>query len=372
MQTSHPEIYYWLAATRLAGIGPVTVKRWLEQVGDIKTLFSASMSQLKLLGLTESQMQEVKNPRWHAVARDIAWCEKNHCHLISLIDPRYPLLLKEIFDAPLVLYVRGECNLLSHPQLAMVGSRNATATGIKIAKEFAYSLTEAGLIITSGLALGIDGASHKGALAAKGKTIAVLGTGLAHIYPKSHEQLANEIAASGALISEFSPLEPPKAINFPRRNRIISGLSLGVLVVEAVQRSGSLITARFAIEQGREVFAIPGSIHNPFSRGCHQLLRQGAKLVETADDILEELGALHAVLTKTELPAPSLPDNPLKLNGKYANLIAHIGYEITPLDAIIIQSGLTTGQVSSMLLSLELEGHIQAVAGGYVRIANKR
>lgn len=380
MLSPHTDIAYWLAATRLFGIGPRTVLRWLDYFGDIKKIFSASSAELESAGFTEKQLREIKNPNWRAVERDLAWCEKNNCYLVSLTDPRYPVLLRETPDPPLVLYVRGDASQLQEPQLAIVGSRHSTPAGQKTAEEFAHHLSKAGLVVTSGLASGIDGASHRGALLAGGKTVAVLGTGLGSIYPRSHERLAEEIVLNGALISEFPPDEAAKAQNFPRRNRIISGLSLGVLVVEAVQKSGSLITARFAVEQGREVFAIPGSIHNPLARGCHQLIRQGAKLVETAQDILEELGALNAVV-KTQKnnagfslspPAPSSGVKTSQLDEKYQKLIDKIGYETTSLDAIIIGSGLTTGEVSSILLSLELQGHVQSVSGGFVRIANKR
>ncbi|HLB57464.1 MAG TPA: DNA-processing protein DprA, partial [Gammaproteobacteria bacterium] len=305
MHLLKPDIAYWVAATRLSGVGPLTLRRWLDLFGDIKILFSISAVELKKAGLSEKQLHALKNVDWRNVESDLRWSEKNRCEIISLVDPRYPRLLREIPDAPSLLYVRGDVNLLSQSQLAIVGSRNPTAVGNQMAEDFAYSLTKAGLVVTSGLALGIDAASHRGALRATGKTIAVFGTGLKHIYPRSHRSLAEDIAEQGALVSEFPPDESPKAKNFPRRNRIISGLSIGVLVVEAVLRSGSLITARYAVEQGRDVFAIPGSIHNPLARGCHALIRQGAKLVETAEDIVEELDALHTLLKQKNdfLPA---------------------------------------------------------------------
>lgn len=261
----------------------------------------------------------------------------------------------------LYYYLFGVILIYSRPQLAIVGSRNPTPTGCELAEQFAYYLAEAGLVVTSGLALGIDGGGHRGAINARGKTIAVCGTGLQHVYPNSHRQLAEDIIQNGALVSEFPPDTLPKAKHFPMRNRVISGLSLGVLVIEAALKSGSLITARLAIDQGREVFALPGSIHNPLARGCHQLIRQGAKLVETAGDILEELGAMHAVIT------PLIPSKKGSLDAPYQEVLKQIGYEITTLDAIILRCGLTAGKVSSMLLLLELEGHVQSVPGGYVR-----
>jgi DNA processing protein len=389
MDSLKSDIKYWLAATRLSGVGPLTFRRWLERFGSIETLFSMRDTELNLSGLTMAQQHALKNPDWRAVEKDITWCEKNKCRLITLTDDCYPALLREITDPPLVLFVQGDVQQLLKPQLAIVGSRHATKTGENIAEQFALNLARAGLVITSGLALGIDAASHQGALKSGGQTIAVLGSGLKTIYPKSHLKLAEKIVEKGALVSEFSPDELPKASHFPRRNRIISGLSLGVLVVEAAQKSGSLITARYAIEQGRDVFAVPGSIHNPLVRGCHLLLRQGAKLVETAQDVIEELGALYAVLkVKNDAKrhpecsegspdiierfsvAKSIPqdDKYLKLDEKSQQLMKQIGYEVTPLDVIIIQSGLTTGEVSSMLLSLELQGHIQTVSGGYMRV----
>lgn len=368
---SHTEISYWLAATRLYGIGSITLQRLLAQFGEIRKIFSASKAELALCGLTEQQSCALKNPDWHAVERILIWSEKNQCCLLTLNDSRYPTLLREIPDAPVLLYVQGNVQILSHAQLAIVGSRNPTFVGREITKQFAHALATAGLVITSGLALGIDAASHRGALNAKGKTIAVCGTGLKYTYPTENQKLAEEIIAhGGALISEFPPDEKPKAKNFPYRNRIISGLSLGVLVVEAKQRSGSLITARYAVEQGREVFAIPGSIHNPLARGCHQLLRQGAKLVETTQDIFEELGTLFTTLNLPREVAVLVEY--ATLDYKFQQLIAQIGHETTPLDAIILRSGLTTSEVSSMLLSLELKGYVQAVSGGYVRVINKQ
>ena len=366
----HQHTLHWLAATRLPNIGPITFHAWLALFGDIHTLFSATPSEWAHAGLSAKQIYALKNPDWRAAEKDLAWCEKNTCHILTLDDPAYPKLLLEISDAPLVLYARGDISLLNQPQLAMVGSRNPTPAGRELAHHFASLLVKAGLHITSGLALGIDAASHRGALTGNGKTLAVFGTGLNYIYPNSHLKLSEEIRANGLLISEFSPYEPPKATHFPRRNRIISGLSLGVLVVEAALRSGSLITARYANEQGREVFAIPGSIHNPLAHGCHYLIRQGAKLVETATDILEELGALQDALLSTKTPINSIA-NPKKhdtLADHMRTLLTQVDYEATPLDAIILRSGLTTSEVSSMLLSLELQGFIQTVRGGYQRI----
>ncbi|MFZ5844645.1 MAG: DNA-processing protein DprA [Pseudomonadota bacterium] len=283
-------------------------------------------------------------------------------------DPRYPRLLRDLPDPPLLLYVLGNVDVLSDPQLAMVGSRNPSPQGRDNAVAFAKALAESGLTITSGLALGIDAAAHEGALAGKGPTIAVAGTGVDRVYPASHRELAHRIVAGGgALVSEFALGTPPMKHQFPQRNRLIAGLSLGTLVVEAALSSGSLITARLALEQGREVFAIPGSIHNPMAKGCHQLIRQGAKLVETAQHVLEELGALIPLT----LTAPAAPvDNPIERDGLDAEqlqLLAEMGYDPVSTDELIARTGFGADVVAGMLLTLELNNVVAAVPGGYVR-----
>ncbi len=302
----------------------------------------------------------------------LAWQASDRT-LLCPDDPRYPPLLRQLADPPLLLYVLGKVEVLSDPQLAMVGSRNPTPPGRDNAVQFAKALTESGLTITSGLALGIDAAAHEGALAGKGPTIAVAGTGVDRVYPSSHRELAHRIvAAGGALVSEFALGTPPMKHQFPRRNRIISGLSLGTLVVEAALSSGSLITARQAAEQGREVFAIPGSIHNPMAKGCHQLIRQGAKLVETAEHVLEELGALIP-LTLTA-PTCSKPDtgsdNPIDRDGldpEQLHLLAEMGFDPISIDTLIDRTGFGADAVAGMLLTLELNNVIAAVPGGYLR-----
>lgn len=357
------QLPFWLAATYLPGVGPRTFLRWLDLFSNIETLFHASQDELTQAGLQAKHIHALKNPDWKAVEEDIAWMQTAEHHLISLADSRYPALLKEISDPPLLLYLRGNPLALASMQLAMVGARNATPTGIKNAEWFARTLAQANLAITSGLAAGVDAAAHKGALAVNGVTIGVAGTGLNHTYPRSHVALVQEIIEkNGAVISEFPLHTTPHAANFPRRNRIIAGLSIGTLVVEAALKSGSLITARHAIEHGREVFAIPGSIHQPLARGCHHLIRQGAKLVETAADILEELGAIQAIFNASPIEKEwDVPENERQLLEK-------IEYEITPMDMILLRSGLTASEVSSILLSLELNGYVQSVPGGYVRV----
>jgi len=359
---------YWLAATLLPGIGVQTIFQLLKIFPDIKSVFDASIKELTSIGLEPAQAEQIKNVNWTRVEQALRWSEQPGHHILAYDEETYPPLLREISDPPLVLYLKGNIDAISLPQLAIVGSRQATPGGIHLAKHFAYCLAQHHLAITSGLALGIDAASHRGALAAQGITLAIFGTGMQTIYPAIHSPLAADILKNhGALITEY-PLDTlPKAKNFPRRNRIISGLSRGVLVVEAAVKSGSLVTARLAAEQGREVFAIPGAIHNPLARGCHQLLRQGAKLVETAEDILEELKMWHTS------PEP-VTDNRAKvsqvtdLDEKHGDLLAQIGFTTTALDTLIAQSGLTPSEVSSILLSLELQGYIQTVSGGYKRV----
>jgi DNA processing protein len=299
--------------------------------------------------------QRAATEAWLAGGRD------RHC--IGRDDPRYPPLLRQIADAPALLYVRGDPLALSAPQLAIVGSRSASAGGRETALAFARHLAGCGLVITSGLALGIDAAAHQGALDGGGRTVAVLGTGPDRVYPQAHAALADAIAASGALCTEFAPGMGPLRENFPRRNRIISGLAVGTLVVEARLRSGALITAHRAIEQGREVFAIPGSIHNPLAKGCHRLIREGAKLVESAEHILEELGPLLS------LPAPEPVHEAALLparerDGDYARLLEALGWDTVDTDTLVRRSGLTAAEVSSMLLILELEGSVQPLEGG--------
>lgn len=312
-----------------------------------------------------------------------SWLSVPDHHLLRIDDPRYPALLREISRPPPVLFVSGNLDALSLPQLAIVGSRNATAEGADTARSFAAHLAGTGFCITSGLAEGIDAAAHLGALAApNGRTIAVCGTGLDTVYPRRHAGLvAQIIAGGGAVISEFAPGTPVSRSNFPRRNRIISGLAVGVLVVEASVRSGALITARHAMEQGREVFAIPGSIHNPVARGCHQLLREGARLVETATDIVDELGGLLAGLqsddasgqqsANRDAAAAGSPFPAAEVDAAHAQLLAAMGCSPVAVDALASRCGLTIGELSSMLLILELQGLVRSLTGGRYQRVNR-
>ncbi len=369
------DVHYWLALHRAPGIGNRRCLKLLSEFESPATIFEAGADHLRSIGLPPESIDYLVNPDWGAVDDDLDWLAQPGNSIVTCRDPHYPVLLKEISDPPSLLFIHGDPDYLSQPQLAIVGSRNPSHDGRSLAAEFAAHLACCGLTITSGLASGIDAASHRGALHARGGTVAVTGTGLDRVYPARHRDLAHQIAENGALLSEFPPGTGPLAANFPRRNRIISGLSLGTLVVEAALRSGSLITARAALEQGREVFAIPGSIHNPLTRGCHALIREGAKLVETGDHILEELAPLISVsLSRAEnKPAadqsPGKKQEPEKLAGEYLQLLDFMGYHPVSIDQLVERSGLTPEQVSSMLLVLELEDHIVGGTGGrYTRI----
>ncbi|MTI62947.1 DNA-processing protein DprA [Methylophaga sp.] len=354
----------WIALQRVPGLGPVTFTRLLEQYGSPAEILRQPK---QLTGVSEKVMDGIRKPDWQQVEADMAWLDQDNRHLITYDDARYPPLLREISDPPMLLYVQGDASLLSQWQLAIVGSRSPSPSGRNTAYDFARYLATGGLTIASGLAAGIDGAAHKGALAAGGKTLAVVATGLDRVYPAQHRDLAHQIVEQGAMVSELPLGTSPRPELFPRRNRIISGLSLGTLIVEAALKSGSLITARMAMEQAREVFAIPGSIHNPLSRGCHQLIREGAKLVETADDILEELGALAGVnIPEAEIEEAGSSSH--EKDGDYRILFEHLGFDPIPIDKLIENSGLTADAVSSMLLLLELEGEVASLPGGrYVR-----
>ncbi|VAW75677.1 Rossmann fold nucleotide-binding protein Smf possibly involved in DNA uptake [hydrothermal vent metagenome] len=367
-------LFYWLALARVPGIGSSRITQVLETFGTPEAAFAASPEQLRQAGVPADSIDAFRHPDQQTLENDLLWSEAPDNHIICLTDPRYPQLLKEIPDPPPLLFVHGDPDYLSQPQLAIVGSRNPTPAGITMAQEFAAYLSSFGLTISSGMATGIDAAAHEGALGEQGGTLAVTGTGLDRVYPSCHHDLAHRIADNGALVSEFPPGTPPIASNFPRRNRIISGLSVGTLVVEAALRSGSLITARLARDQGREIFAIPGSIHNPLARGCHALIREGAKLVETGQHVLEELAPLVSAArmsdqTSAKQVAGGAPDKTTELAEDYRKLLDNMGYEPVSVDELVPRSGLTAEQLSSMLLVLELDGHLHSGAGGrYTRV----
>ncbi|HMT93707.1 DNA-processing protein DprA [uncultured Thiothrix sp.] len=390
MEITEDELYARLQIWRAAGIGPASLNRLLNYFGSAVAALVASDTAISQAGLKSDTIQNLRAVPAEASAADLEWLHRAaHRHILVPEDSRYPKLLRDLKAAPPILFVAGKPELLNEPQLAMVGSRTPTTYGKDNAYAFAQYLAKHGLSVTSGLALGIDAASHQGALEAGGSTIAVIATGLDIMYPTKNRNLAEQIVEQGAIVSEFPIGVKPQAKNFPRRNRIISGLSLGTLVVEAALQSGSLVTAQHAIEQGREVFAIPGSIHSPLAHGCHRLIRQGAKLVETAADILEELAPqlqayLGLDLSTKDTPTSQIlkPPKPLSfleevktqgnaeerseasLDAEEQQILATIGLEPLPIDQIVIQTGLTTDVVSSMLLMLELQGYITACGGG--------
>ncbi len=350
---------FFLALNRMNNVGPRTVTKLLRRWPELDEMFKLSESQLEKEGLPSKLAQAIAGFDMKVVDADLRFQEQAGRHLLTWESTEYPSLLKEIYDPPVVLYAVGQLSALQKPAIAMVGSRNPSITGLENAQRFAKALAMENLTIVSGMALGVDAHAHMGCLAAKGQTIAVLGTGVDCIYPKRHSRLAGDIINNGLLLSEFPLKTPPVAGHFPRRNRIISGLSLATLVVEAAIRSGSLITARFALEHNREVFAIPGSIHNPLARGCHYLLQQGAKLVTSVKDIMEELGL--GVLEQIE------KSNTVNLATDKGKLVKYIGFETTTMDQMIVRSGYNVEQVACELADLELEGLVQAVPGGYIR-----
>jgi len=317
----------------------------------------------------------LSRPDETALLEDLGWVAASGAHLLPCTDPKYPRQLLATADAPAMLFVRGDPLALQHAQLAIVGSRSPTPEGRRTAFDFAAWFARAGLTVTSGLASGIDAASHQGALDGGGSTVAVCGTGLDRVYPTQHAALADRIRMHGALVSEFPPRTPPRALNFPRRNRIISGLALGTLVVEAAQQSGSLITARLAGEQGRDVFAIPGSIRNPLAAGCHKLIRDGAVLVTDPADVLAELAperlrSHHNFLAEEALAAaPTLAHSRCTLDKEYEMLLDAVGFEPATIDVFAARTGLPGQSIASMLLILELEGRVAPYPGGcYGRI----
>jgi DNA processing protein len=315
----------------------------------------------------------LSKPNDSVLDADLRWVERSGVLPVPCTSAAYPPQLARIDGAPAMLYLLGNPAVLSEPQIAMVGSRQASPNGLAIARDFAAFLTRSGLIVTSGLALGIDAASHEGALRAKGNTIAVCGNGLDRIYPRRNERLAKEIREHGALVSEFPPGAAPLRHHFPRRNRIISGLALGTLVVEATENSGSLITARCAADQGREVFAVPGPIHSPQSQGCHRLIRQGATLVERGEDVLFELKFSFDGQGLESRPSASADNSSsgLVLDKEYEMLLDALGFEPTGIDALVERTSFPSESVASMLLILELEGRVAPHAGGrYCRLPN--
>jgi DNA processing protein len=355
------EALEWVALSLIPGVGGETFRRLLTTFGTPDRIFAAGTPALSTVvshNIASAIAAGVNDLQLDPFAH---WLEEPNNHVVTLADAEYPKALLEIADPPPLLYVKGALGLLMKPSLAIVGSRNASTQGKKDAERFAQALSDAGLCVVSGLALGIDAAAHRGGLAGLGSSIAVVGTGLDIVYPAANRALAHQLAESGALVSEFPLGVPSKAHNFPRRNRIISGLAQGVLIVEAAIRSGSLITARLAGEQGREVFAIPGSIHSPLAKGCHQLIKQGAKLVESAEDVLEELGwrSKPAVVADASQASDERP---------HGVLLAQLGFEPCTVDTLVERTGLTAEKLSSILLELELAGLVASLPGGLYQV----
>ncbi|MDK2124987.1 DNA-processing protein DprA [Parachitinimonas caeni] len=345
----------WLRLALTPGLGSISLLRLLQAFGtpgDVLSASPASLSKVISKRVVSDLLAYEHEP---AVVAALNWLEQPTNQLVTLADDLYPSRLLETVDPPPVLYVKGNPSLLSAPSVAVVGSRNATPQGLENAENFSAELSAQGWCIVSGLALGIDAAAHKGGLAGTGSTVAVVGTGLDIVYPARNHALAHEVAQKGALVSEFPLGTPAKAGHFPRRNRIISGLARGTLVVEAALASGSLITAREAVEQGREVFAIPGSIHSPLSKGCHALIKQGAKLVETAADIVEELGDLPGAVQSSTHSAVDQIEH---------ELLKYMGYDLVDVDTLCNRASLTPDKVCAMLLELELAGAVAALPGG--------
>jgi DNA processing protein len=346
---------------QLSGVGPRPLAELLRAFGSPGAVVAATPAQRRKAVTAPTAKPLDAAPDAGRLAAALAWLETPDHDLLALDDPDYPRCLLEIGDPPPVLYCLGRRELLTNHALAIVGSRNATPQGAADAQAFALALSSAGLTVVSGLALGIDAAAHRGALQGAGSSIAVTGTGLDRVYPAANRDLAHDLAVRGLMLSEFSPGTPPLPQNFPRRNRVVSGLARGVLVIEATLSSGSLITARFAGEQGREVFALPGSIHSPFSKGCHKLLREGAKLVETAQDVLDELrmpparGAVKAAIALTA-------DEDFTSDERA--VIAALGHAPAAVDALVARSGLPPEAVAAALLALELADRVASMPGG--------
>ncbi len=354
----------WTALSGIPGLGDESFRKLLKAFGLPEKIFAAPASELAQVVRRDVARAIAEGPNLEALKDTREWLSQAENHIVTLADATYPKTLLDLPDAPPLLYVKGRVELLSATSLALVGSRNATPQGEENAEAFAEVLSQAGITIISGLALGIDAAAHRGGLRGAGSTVAVVGTGLGTVYPARNKTLAHQIARAGALVSEFPLGTPPDRANFPRRNRIISGLSRGVLVVEAALSSGSLITARLAAEQGRDVFAIPGSIHSPFSKGCHSLIKQGAKLVESAQDVLEEL-KWHSATT-------SAPDTVQSEEAIDHPLFAHMGFDAVSVDALASRARLSAEKISQTLLELELSGEVSSLPGGLYQRMKKR
>ena len=361
LNLSPQNLEHLLALKSIEGIGNVRAFKLLKRFGSAKKVFSAQRQELAESGLTSTIIDRIFDFTPTILSPTLDWANQDHNHIIPFGSPYYPELLAQIAVPPVILFAKGNIDLISSPQIAIVGSRKPSVQGVTATQQFGKALCEAGYTLTSGLALGIDGEAHRTALAANGYTIAVMGTGLERVYPGRHRTLAHQIATKGLLLSEKLPQESIDQGSFPQRNRIIAGLSLGVLVVEAAEKSGTLITARHAMEEGREVFAVPSSIHNPLAKGCHKLIKQGAKLTESVQDILEDMPSYGVPkLTNNNDPRP-------QLDSDSETFLKHIDFEVTSLDQVVTRSGLTVDAAVNKLLLLELQGWVVNTAGGYLR-----
>ena len=365
----------WVTLTRTPGLDLAALARALDTLGSAQGITAASDASREQAGMPPAAREFLSSAAAAPLPKERMWLESPRHHVVPFTDPRYPGLLRRTERHPIALYVVGNADALNDPQLAIVGSRNPTPQGQDTAHELAEYLAGRGLVITSGLAVGIDSAAHRGALMAQGITLAVLGSGIDLVYPRVNRPLSEEIEQRGALVSGFPLGTPPRPQNFPRRNSIIAGLSLGTLVVEAARSSGSLITARQAVSFGREVFAIPGSIYSPLSRGCHELIRQGAKLTETAHDILSELNfsAFFAGCSAASAGREREVSRETGMDKDHKILLDALGFDPADLDVLVVRTGFKPEAVSSMMLILELEGHVQAAPGGrYTRVVRSR
>ena len=343
----------WVRLTLIPGVGGETQRALLKAFGPPDRIFAAGSAQLEAVAGPRLAASLREHPDQAAVEAALAWAAVAGNRILTLDDPAYPQLLLQTADPPVVLYAKGRVDLLDRPALAVVGSRNATPQGLANSESFAAALSRAGLTVVSGLALGVDTSAHRGGLGGPGSTVAVVGTGADRVYPARNRELARRIAEEGLILSEFPLGTPALAGNFPRRNRVISGLARGVLVVEAALRSGSLITARLAAEQGRDVFALPGSIHSPLSKGCHLLIKQGAKLVDEAKDVLDELGLQTD--SREAAAAGNAPEDAL---------LDAMGFDPCDVDTLAARSGRPAGHLAAALLELELDGRVASLPGG--------
>jgi DNA processing protein len=366
MSPTYTNLCHWLRLWHAPKITPYRFHQILNYFDEQGSYFN--FEQLQKLKLPTETLDFLKKPEQHLpiVENSLQWGQKNNCHIVTLQDKFYPPLLKQIKCPPPLLFVKGKLEILSSLQIAIVGSRKPTPIGLESAKSFANDLAHSGLTITSGLALGIDAAAHTGSLNHNGDTVAVLGSGIEVIYPYKNKKLAEKIAEKGAIVSEFPINMSPKRENFPQRNRIVSGLSLGTIVIEACLKSGSLITANFAAEQGREVFAAPGSLKNPQAQGCHYLIQQGAKLVTCKEDVLEELKGFDYVASEKSQSLENI--KPAEVDHQEQKVLECLGYEPTSIDVIQKRSQLKSSEMNQILCNLKLKGYISNIFNHYIKV----